>query len=77
MKLRALPLVAMISLAGLPPMASAQSADGTVARHCRTASACRAETDRLLSQAARDVTSSVAREQDLFYWFGRINMAST
>ena len=77
MKPNVLPIAALISLAWLPQTASAQPADDTVARHCLTAPACRAEADRLLAQPARGATSALAREQDLFYWFGRINMAST
>ncbi|MBP6901538.1 MAG: argininosuccinate lyase [Burkholderiaceae bacterium] len=77
------PLAAALCLALAPGLSSAQtaapapSADGPVARLCRTAPACRAEADRLLAQRQRGATSQLAREQDLFYWFGRINMAST
>ncbi len=70
-------LATFAALVVLPPTVASQPADGTVARHCRTAAACRADADRLRVQAARDATSPLAREQDLFYWFGRINMAST
>lgn len=55
------------------PMQNGQS---IVARHCRTAESCRLEADRLLAQPLRGATSALSREQDLFYWFGRINMAS-
>lgn len=55
----------------------AQAPEGIVARHCLTAQTCRVEADRLLAQPFRGFTSGLAREQDLFYWFGRINMAST
>jgi len=77
MKPNTIALAALISLAGLPQTTPAQTADGAVARHCLTAAACRAEADRVLAQPARDVSSALARAQDLFYWFGRINMAST
>lgn len=70
-------LATLVGLALLPPLAPAQAPAGPVARHCLTAAACRAEADRLLAQPARDATSALAREQDLFHWFGRINMAST
>lgn len=75
-------LSGLFGLAPLAPPAIAQTApplaaDGTVARLCRTAAACRAEADRLRVQPARGATSGLAREQDLFFWFGRINMAST
>ncbi len=77
MKPNTIALAALISLSWLPQTTSAQTADGAVARHCLTAAACRTEADRVLAQPARDVTSALARAQDLFYWFGRINMAST
>lgn len=77
MKPNTIALAALISLAWLPQTTPAQTADGAVARHCLTAAACRTEADRVLAQPARDVTSALARAQDLFYWFGRINMAST
>ena len=77
MKPNAIAMAALISLAWLPQTTPAQTADGAVARHCLTAAACRTEADRVLAQPARDATSALAREQDLFYWFGRINMAST
>jgi argininosuccinate lyase len=44
---------------------------------CRTPEGCVAESTKLLAQPVRGVTSELARAQDLFYWFGRINMAST
>lgn len=50
----------------------------TIAATCRTPDACLAESAALLAQPpGRDATSALARTQDLFYWFGRINMAST
>src|SRR5689334_20802958 len=57
--------------------AADQSPGGVVHRLCRTREACRAEADKLASQPVRGATSALARDQDLFYWFGRINMAST
>jgi argininosuccinate lyase len=73
----------LLSLATFAPaMAPAQTAppppaDGVVARLCRTAAACRAEADKQRVTPARGATSGLAREQDMFQWFGRINMAST
>ena len=48
---------------------------GIVARHCASAPACQAQTAQQLVNA-RGATSALARVQDNFYWFGRINMAS-
>jgi len=56
--------------------ASAQT-PGVVESNCRTAAACRAEADKLLTPPQRGMTSPLSRSQDYFYWFGRINMAST
>ena len=44
---------------------------------CRTTEACLAESTKLLATPTRNATSELARTQDMFYWFGRINMAST
>ena len=77
MKTCVLTLCATAALSTPFPEARAQAAEGVVARHCKTAQACRGEADRLLAQPARGATSALAREQDLFHWFGRINMAST
>ncbi|MCC6248264.1 MAG: argininosuccinate lyase [Rubrivivax sp.] len=46
-----------------------------VANHCTTADACLAQMTRQLV-VQRGATSALARSQDNFYWFGRINMAS-
>lgn len=73
----ALALLPVSAFAQTPPSAPVPAADGVVARLCRTAAACRAEADALLAKPPSGATSALAREQDLFYWFGRINMAST
>jgi argininosuccinate lyase len=44
---------------------------------CLTAPACLAESAKLLAQPVQGATSALAQTQDMFYWFGRINMAST
>jgi argininosuccinate lyase len=44
---------------------------------CLTTEACLAESTKLLALPVRGSTSALAQTQDLFYWFGRINMAST
>jgi argininosuccinate lyase len=46
-----------------------------VQAHCASADACLAQMTRQLV-AVRGFTSTLARAQDNFYWFGRINMAS-
>jgi argininosuccinate lyase len=73
----ALALLPATSFAQTPPSAPVPAADGAVARLCKTAAACRAEADALLAKPTSGATSALAREQDLFHWFGRINMAST
>lgn len=57
-------------------LAQAQSFT-TVEDQCRTEAACRSEMDKLLAQRVRGATSALTLSQDYFYWFGRINMAST
>ncbi|OYU74529.1 MAG: argininosuccinate lyase, partial [Burkholderiales bacterium PBB5] len=47
-----------------------------VASHCLSPEACLAQAGKQLVNA-RGATSALDREQDNFYWFGRINMAST
>ena len=49
---------------------------GTVESHCITAEACLAQMTQQLAAPVRGATSALARSQDNFYWFGRINMAS-
>lgn len=73
----ALAMLPATSFSQTPPGAPVPAADGVVARLCRTAAACRAEADALLAKPTSGATSALAREQDLFHWFGRINMAST
>jgi argininosuccinate lyase len=72
-----LALLPVPALAQTAPGAPAPAADGVVARLCRTAAVCRADADRLLARPSPGATSALAQGQDLFHWFGRINMAST
>lgn len=44
---------------------------------CLTAQTCLAESTKLLMRPAGGSTSELARTQDMFYWFGHINMASS
>lgn len=77
--IRTLSVVASLTLAitiSLTGVAYAQ-ATGAVESNCRSTEACRAEADKLLAQPVRGATSALARAQDYFHWFGRINMAST
>ena len=48
---------------------------GIVQAHCTTAETCLAQATKQLTNL-RGATSALARSQDNFYWFGRINMAS-
>lgn len=69
-------IAATAALAGLAP-AQAQ-APSAVDLHCRNAQVCLTQAQALLLQTpTRNTTSGLARAQDWFYWFGRINMAST
>jgi len=49
----------------------------SVEEHCLTGESCLAAADKLSSQRVRGATSALSQSQDYFYWFGRINMAST
>lgn len=49
---------------------------GIVASHCLSGEDCQAQAARQLATPVRGATSTLARSQDNFYWFGRINMAS-
>ena len=75
MKLASLILAAATLVASIAA-ASAQAVP-PVQDACRTAEACQAQATRVLAQPAPGATSALARGQDRFYWFGRINMAST
>ena len=44
---------------------------------CKTTEECQQEANRIRGVIAQDATSALAKTQDTFYWFGRINMAST
>jgi argininosuccinate lyase len=44
---------------------------------CKTTQECQQESDRIRGVITQDATSALAKSQDQFYWFGRINMAST
>ena len=44
---------------------------------CKTTQECQEESNRIRGVITRDATSALAGAQDTFYWFGRINMAST
>jgi argininosuccinate lyase len=63
------------SVAALAP-ASSRAAD-VRDTGCLTTAQCQAQADKLRGAVTRDATSGQAKAQDTFYWFGRINMAST
>ena len=67
--------LAAATLLALCCYADAQTRD-PVETLCRTPEACLAESTKLLKRPAGGGTSELARIQDMFYWFGRINMAS-
>jgi hypothetical protein len=52
-------------------------APGAVDSLCRSADACLAQMNAQLATPVRGATSALARSQDNFHWFGRMNMAST
>ncbi|WP_200843722.1 argininosuccinate lyase [Pantoea sp. 18069] len=55
----------------------AAGAAETLDTACRSTEECRAQAAKLQGKPRGDATSAQARAQDVFYWFGRINMAST
>lgn len=57
-------------------LGAAHAAD-TLDTACRTTEECQAQVARLQGTVNGDATSALAKQQDVFYWFGRINMAST
>ncbi len=57
-------------------MGAGRAAD-TLDTACRTTQECQAQVARLQGTVSSDATSALAKQQDVFYWFGRINMAST
>ena len=44
---------------------------------CMTTAECQAQADKIRGTVTRGATSGQAEAQDRFYWFGRLNMAST
>lgn len=68
---------ALLLSVGLLTLGSpARSAD-TLDTACRTTEECQAQVARLQGTVKGEATSALAKQQDVFYWFGRINMAST
>lgn len=57
-------------------LGSAHAAD-TLDTTCKTTAECQAQVARIQGTVKGDATSALSRSQDVFYWFGRINMAST
>jgi argininosuccinate lyase len=55
----------------------AARAASTVDTACRTTEECRVQVARIQGTIKGDATSVLAKQQDVFYWFSRINMAST
>ncbi|RYF83617.1 MAG: argininosuccinate lyase [Comamonadaceae bacterium] len=63
--------------AGLLACLGAANAADTLDTACRTTEECQAQVARIQGTVKGDATSALAKQQDVFYWFGRINMAST
>ena len=71
-----LPASLVLSASLLAGMGAANAAD-TLDTACRTTEECQAQVARLQGTVKGEATSALAKQQDVFYWFGRINMAST
>lgn len=69
--------VLAIALLLAPLQPSFAQAPLPVQDFCRTSDACLAEAMSALPRRVPGTTSGLAKMQDWFYWFGRINMAST
>ncbi|MBB1600489.1 argininosuccinate lyase [Variovorax sp. UMC13] len=63
--------------AGLLAWIGTASAADTLDTACRTTEECQAQVARLQGTVKGEATSALSKQQDVFYWFGRINMAST
>ena len=57
-------------------MGQANAAD-TLDTACKTTAECQAQVAKIQGVVKGDATSALSKSQDTFYWFGRINMAST
>lgn len=71
------PATRFVLSAGLLLGMGAANAADTLDTACRTTEECQAQVARLQGTVKGDATSALAKQQDVFYWFGRINMAST
>ena len=57
-------------------MGQVRAAD-TLDTACKTTAECQAQVAKIQGIVKGDATSPLSKSQDTFYWFGRINMAST
>ncbi|RZL45856.1 MAG: argininosuccinate lyase [Variovorax sp.] len=73
---RRLPTSFALSASLLACIGAAHAAD-TLDTACRTTQECLAQVARIQGTVKGEATSALAKQQDVFYWFGRINMAST
>ena len=71
-----LPNSLMLS-AGFAVFLGGANAADTLDTACRTTEECQAQVARIQGSVKGDATSALAKQQDVFFWFGRINMAST
>lgn len=68
---------ALLLSVGLLTLSHPTRAADTLDTACRTTEECQAQVARLQGTVKGEATSALAKQQDVFYWFGRINMAST
>ena len=63
-------------MAAILAIGQAHAAD-TLETACKTTAECQAQVAKIQGVIKGDATSALSKSQDTFYWFGRINMAST
>jgi len=63
-------------VAAVLALGAAHAAD-TLDTACKTTAECQAQVAKIQGVVKGDATSVLSKSQDTFYWFGRINMAST
>ena len=76
MRMRHHPVIQAVLASAMGLSGHAMAAD-TLETACRTTEECRAQVAKIQGTLKGESTSAQARQQDVFYWFGRINMAST
>lgn len=74
--LQVLAIAATLACAAAGPARAQAPSPGIVQAHCLDAPTCLAQAAKQAATPLRGATSTLARAQDRFHWFGRINMAS-